>query len=404
MITKPLDSLTEADLKALVEQQVEEGRHLDFKRDLPANADKDKLELCADVSSFANTGGGYLLYGIDESGGVASAVPGLPEVNIDAEILRLEQILAAGIDPPVPGLASRRVPIASKADVIAIRVPRSWRVPHLVKHGSSFRMYARTSRGKQPLDAQEIRRVFESSVDAAEAVGRWRDERIARILAADTPVPVGPEAKMVLHIVPLESLADPFRIPATAFAGGSTLFQPLGSGGWSNRINLDGHISYASDTGQGTEPAGATYCQAFRSGRIEAVSSSLTSDSNGTPLIASQWYERTILEGTWRYMQTLGQLDISYPMAVMLTLLGVRGACMAVDRSRFRAQVFPIDREVVRLPDVLFDSLPTNLPQALKPMFDAVWNACGIARSLNYDDKGNWSAGHLSGVPEEVIE
>ena len=58
MIPKPLDKIEAADIQSLVTNGDEERRTMDFKRDLPGNADKDKNELRADVTSFANAGGG----------------------------------------------------------------------------------------------------------------------------------------------------------------------------------------------------------------------------------------------------------------------------------------------------------------------------------------------------------
>ncbi len=42
----------------------------------------------------------------------------------------------------------------------------------------------------------------------------------------------------------------------------------------------------------------------------------------------------------------------------------------------------PIDRDTVLLPDILIDSLNVDVPQVMKPIFDAVWNACGLPRCL----------------------
>jgi len=405
MINKPITALTAEDLAALVTDQAEEGRNLDFKRELPGSSEKDKMELCADVSSFANTGGGYLLFGVDETGGAASGIPGLPSVDVDAAILRLEQILTAGIDPPVPGIASQRIPTVDGESVIAVHIPRSWRAPHLVKHGGSFRMYARTSRGKQPLDAQEIRRTFESTGNAVEAIRRWRDDRIAKILADDTPIRLEPGAKMALHVVPLESVGDPFRIPASELDGKPIEFQPLGVGSWDHRINLDGYVTHGGRAYQATDGTERSYCQVFRSGRIEAVCSELVHEPKGRPVIASLWYEKAVLEATARYIKSLSELDVAYPIVVMLSFLDARGAYMGIDPMRsFGQDEHPIDRDVLVFPDVVLEAPPTDLPRALRPMFDAAWNACGIARSLNYDEKGNWKADHLSGVPVEVIE
>lgn len=58
MIPKRLEDVTEVDLVALIENQVREGRTIEYKRELPANSDVGKGKLLAGVSSFANTSGG----------------------------------------------------------------------------------------------------------------------------------------------------------------------------------------------------------------------------------------------------------------------------------------------------------------------------------------------------------
>src|SRR4051812_5591664 len=125
MIPKPLDKIEATDIQALVTNGDEERRTMDFKRDLPGNADKDKNELRADVTSFANASGGDLIFGVDEARGVATAVPGLPGVDADAEIRRIEAVIQSSIDPRVPGFESRAIPIPGKAPVIVVRVPKS---------------------------------------------------------------------------------------------------------------------------------------------------------------------------------------------------------------------------------------------------------------------------------------
>jgi len=404
MITKAIKDISSGDLTALVSNSVEEGRQLEFKRELPGSADSDKRELCADVSSFANTAGGYLLFGVDEEKGAASAIPGLQSIEPDETILRIEQILAAGIDPPIPGVACRPIPIDSGQNVIAVHIPRSWRSPHLVKHGVSFRMYARTSRGKQPLDSQEIRRVFESTGSVVEAIRRWRDDRVAKILADDTPVRLESGAKLVLHIVPMESLGDPIRISVADLNENPIPFQPLGVSGWDSRINLDGYVTRGGRGYPNPDSNDHSYCQVFRSGRIEAVFSDLVNESNGRHVIPAAWFEKSVLEATARYLKSLAELNVSYPIVVMMCFLEARGAVMGVKTHHIGRNFNTIDRDVVLLPDVVLESMPTDLPRALRPMLDAAWNACGIVQSLVYDEKGNWNGGNLSGVPMEVIE
>lgn len=61
-----------------------------------------------------------------------------------------------------------------------------------------------------------------------------------------------------------------------------------------------------------------------------------------------------------------------------------------------------IDRDVVVVPDVVLESEPNDLPRALRPMFDAVWNACGLRESENYDQDGYWRRGPIEGVAMET--
>ena len=103
---KPLESLDEADLKALVTNQVSEWKFIEYKEQLPTNADSSRKDFLGDVSSFANASGGHLVYGMREKSGVPVALLGLPGINPDSEILRLESMTRDGIDPRIPGIMS----------------------------------------------------------------------------------------------------------------------------------------------------------------------------------------------------------------------------------------------------------------------------------------------------------
>ena len=66
MIPRDFDAITKADIEALVANAVAEGRALEYKQQLPGNGDEDKKEFLADVSSFANAGGGDIVFGVVE--------------------------------------------------------------------------------------------------------------------------------------------------------------------------------------------------------------------------------------------------------------------------------------------------------------------------------------------------
>ena len=73
---KRLDQLEVADLQGLI-GSARESRTIDFKRDLPEQAPSDRKEFLADVSSFANSAGGHIIFGIREENGVPTELSGL---------------------------------------------------------------------------------------------------------------------------------------------------------------------------------------------------------------------------------------------------------------------------------------------------------------------------------------
>jgi Putative DNA-binding domain len=202
-----LEHLSEDDLLTLVDDKVPEGRDIDYKIALPGNSDSEKKEFLYDVSSFANSSGGHLIFGVDEKAGVAINVPGIQCLDPDKAILRLEQLVRDGIKPPIPGLQSIAVRLAGGNIVIVMRIPQSWSPPHQVVYQKSLRFYGRGTNGKYGLEVDELRDVFGRSDTIGERANAFRLERIAKIIAEETPVPLNHGARVVTHVAPLSSFS-----------------------------------------------------------------------------------------------------------------------------------------------------------------------------------------------------
>jgi len=65
---KPLDEITDDEIKSLVDKKISERQHLEFKATINNRDDDDRLELLKDITSLANGGGGYLIIGIKDDG------------------------------------------------------------------------------------------------------------------------------------------------------------------------------------------------------------------------------------------------------------------------------------------------------------------------------------------------
>ena len=87
MFYKPLNEVDLNDLQLLVSNKVQEGTQLDYKLTEPEKNDDGKKEFLKDVSAFANTNGGYLIYGVEEQEinkkktGFAERVVGIEGLN-----------------------------------------------------------------------------------------------------------------------------------------------------------------------------------------------------------------------------------------------------------------------------------------------------------------------------------
>jgi Putative DNA-binding domain len=387
MIDKPLIQITFADIDQFVQEKWPEGKTVDYKRDQYGNRDDDKKELLKDVSSFANTQGGDILIGVDEDKGVPSAIPGVTVPDIDKEKLRLEEIIRRGLDPRIE-FAIHHVFTPASTTVIIIRVQESLLFPHRVVFQGKFgEFWARSSAGKYSMDTDELRRAFTLSATIYEQIKAFRSERVAQVTKGETPVPLMPGGKLILHLIPVASFRSRQLFDVATMPDLGTRFPPMGTSGWDYRLNLDGHVSYS---GGRTKPVSRFYTQFFRNGAVEAVISDVVmEDKNKGKLLLAGYCERTLLENFPRLMAGFRQTGVLPPLWGFLTITGVKGAKIPSD-SDFGDEYRDIDRDSLLLPEFVIDDLGADASSLLRPVFDLIWNASGFARSFNFDTQGKW--------------
>ena len=165
----PLSQVDARTLDALVANAVAESRYLDYKERLPGDSDADKKEFLADVTAFANSAGGDLIYGVKErrESGKATGEPeevvGLPDIVLDDVLLRLDATLRTGMNPRIPGLVLHPVLRPPGPPCLVIRIPRSPHGIHMVTYKGSSRFYGRGTNGCFELDWGQIRSGFPAS-------------------------------------------------------------------------------------------------------------------------------------------------------------------------------------------------------------------------------------------------
>ncbi|HET9281374.1 MAG TPA: ATP-binding protein [Candidatus Angelobacter sp.] len=393
MIEKPIDKIAKEDIESLVNTRKSERKTLDYKLQLPPSQPPEaKREFLYDVSSFANADGGDIVFGIaderDSAGkptGMPASAEGLALENLSSEILRMENSVRDGIDPRIAGIEWQPIAGFSAGPVLVMRIPRSWIGPHMVTSGGVSRFYSRNSAGKYPLNVGEIRSAFLASSAIGESLRRFRFERIAKAIENDLPLSLGEGGKILLHLIPLSALdSTTVRDVVTGNRDLQLRMEPMsGPGGWSRRYNFDGLLTFPSGV--------ASYVQLFRSGVIEAAEGDFFKWTQDEKSIPTSALEDAILKAVGRYLRLQKELGISLPIAVLLTLIGVKGFMLNVPHRYFVYSKIGIDRDVLPIPEVMVQSYELSEHEILRPVFDALWQSGGFERSLSYDDNGKWS-------------
>jgi hypothetical protein len=346
--------------------------------------DAGKRELLADVSSFANTAGGDLVFGMAESAGAPTAIPGVQIGNTDQEILRFDSIIRDGLSPRIRH-TTRAVPLANGGYVLIIRSERSWFGPHRVVFKGDSRFYGRTTNGKYELDVTDLRNAFLFASAVTERISAFRAERVIALENGQPLVPLAEGPKLVIHCIALESFGAKPQYDVLALDGIQPMYATRLSG-WGARINFEGRIFIASG-----EPSSA-YTQIYRNGVVEAVRVGVLNSSQSPGVIPSLAYEEAVVSYLPHCFQIMRQLGCSPPVLVGITLIGVRGLKLAVDVmvELSMGGTKAIDRDVLMLPEIVVEDLSTPAAPLLKPTLDLVWNACGFPSSPYFDASGKW--------------
>ncbi len=148
LYTTPLEELNLQRIRELIDNQVCEDRHLEYKRELPGNTSGDKKEFLADVTAMANSGGGDIIYGIEEkkeNDEKPYSIKPISGQDADEVKQRLDSLLRNGIQPRLINYQLKEIKIENKSFLIILRIPRTLHTPYMVAYKGSQKFYTRNS-------------------------------------------------------------------------------------------------------------------------------------------------------------------------------------------------------------------------------------------------------------------
>jgi hypothetical protein len=399
MLPQILEQVTVADLQKLIDDHEQEGKFIEYKGESYRldGTDQDfktkqHEELLKDVSSFANESGGDLILGMKEVDGVPTEIRGCAIPDPDALKLRLTDILQKWLEPRA-SFAIHFVALSAGKHVFVIRVRRSLLAPHRVVYQGRFgQFWGRTSSGAYMMDTTQLRRAFLLSETIYDQMRSFVSDRIARIASGNTPVLMPKGAKLIVHLLPIESFSARLSFGTDLLNSLHMRMRPLASNrGWTPRFNLDGVIT--CDYSDFNQPS-TCYVQIFRNGILEITADDITyalPNDSEQKLYFRTHYENYLLQRLPEYLECQRTLAIPPPIWVFVTLIGMKG--VGILRTRSFTPMPPIDRDVLRLPDVEITEFPIDSFELLKPLYDMIWNAAGYPHCLSFDARKQWQPG-----------
>lgn len=151
------ENFTKEDIEQLITDKTEEAINLEFKA---ADALKNKKEMGKDISSFANSAGGIIIYGINEVNHCADSTSFINGNQLTKEWI--ENVIQTNIHRKVDGIEI--YPIRFEGDfnktVYVVKVPESDNAPHMSKDN---RYYKRFNFQATPMEEYEIRQLYNKS-------------------------------------------------------------------------------------------------------------------------------------------------------------------------------------------------------------------------------------------------
>lgn len=154
----------------LIKNGVTESLTLDYKAAdaLIPRTESIKKEISKDVSAFANSAGGMIIYGVIEKNYIPVSIDGIDPSVVTREWL--EQIISSRIQRRIEGVRIQQVNLSDGKVVYVVSIPQSDRAPHM---SSDNRFYKRFEFMSVPMEEYEVRDVANRAIGPRLKINLW---------------------------------------------------------------------------------------------------------------------------------------------------------------------------------------------------------------------------------------
>lgn len=158
------EEYTENDLRDLIHNGIEESLNLDYKSARALDkSDGKKCELAKDISAFANSSGGIIIYGIEERDHKPIEFSFSDGYVLNKEWL--ENVIDSNIHPRVQSIQIFPIRIENQLNstIYLVKIPESINAPHMSADKKYYRRYNFKS---VPMEEYEVRNLYNRTSNA----------------------------------------------------------------------------------------------------------------------------------------------------------------------------------------------------------------------------------------------
>ena len=377
------DKIVEADIKRLIENQIQENNSLDYKRDLNFAKDKDKKEFLFDISAMYNTDGGCLVFGIEEekdesnqNTGKPSKVTGIKIENSDKLTQQIEDIVKNCTEPSISSLIIKELKVDT-LDILIIGIPKGLGLPSMVTYNQTNKFYKRRNSGKFAVDVYELNNMFMQNQVLKEKANSFRKERIKRVLNQESIPNLKVDNSFFIHIIPFGFLDYNILDFTTAEKDNILNMKPLNVTGWDKMYNIDGYATFSTSLNNQNV---SSYNQIFRNGIYELYSSELLFETQDG---RKGFIGKTMITETIRSIKealiVLDQLQVEPPFLISFSFHNVLGKLLMNEIGSIPRQ---FKQNEIVFPLILIPNYESDIYSLLKPNFDILWQSFGFPKSI----------------------
>ena len=376
MIDKKIELIEISDLQQLIDNSVSESKYIEYKRDLKINTGDERKEFLADVSSFANANGGYILFGIEED-----SVTKLPNSlcpfdykNDDELIRQIESMLQDSISPRIPDIQIRLLEAEHGKGILLIQIEPSYMSPHRVIHKGHDKFYTRNSKGKYPMDIDELRQAFTYADKLNQQIETYKLDRCSAIAANRYSLLRDDYPIFIIQSIPLSAFRNKNILSVKQIELAVSKFKNFNA--YYEQIVIDGIMFKDADQKK-------SFVHYKTNGILEKCTSRYFNPNfNGKKFIYGKAFIESVIEEMNSMLEYYKRIDISTPIVLSCSIMNGLGYSI----SEYDDEYGEIDRDALLIPDVIINDSSVPAEIILKPVFDAIWNACGYTHCNAYDD------------------